>query len=61
MKNLGNNIRSSLLKRQKAITGFKTKKDAFLTLKNDITKDIEKARNIWRHTLEQLPGQEFNH
>jgi len=61
MKNLGNNIRSSLLKRQKAITGFKTKKDAFLTLKNDITKDIEKARSIWRDTLEQLPGQEFNH
>ena len=56
MKNLGNNIRKSLLKRQKAITGFKTKKDTFLTLKNDITIDIEKARNIWRHTLEQLPG-----
>jgi hypothetical protein len=59
MKNPGNNIRRSLLKRQKAIDGFKTKKDAFFTVRNDITKDIEKARSTWRQTLEQLPGQEF--
>jgi len=60
MKNPGNNIRKSLLKRQKVIDGFKTKKAIFLTLKSDLTKEIEEARSIWRHTLKQLPPQEFN-
>jgi len=60
MKNLGNNIRRSLQRRQKALNGFKTKKAAFRAFKNEVIKDIEEARSIWKHTLEQLPDHEFN-
>jgi len=60
MKNLGNNIRRSLQKKQNALNSFKTKRAAFKTFKNKVIKDIDEARSIWMHTLEQLPDQEFN-
>ena len=60
MDNNENNIRKSLLKRQEALNRFKARKEAFLLEKEQITKDIEEARNIWKNTLEQLPNQEFN-
>lgn len=39
---------------------FKARKNAFLLAKEQITKNIEEARNIWIKTLEQLPKQEFD-
>ena len=60
MNNPGNNIRNSLLKRQEALNRFKTRKEAFLIAKEQITKDIEEARTIWKTTLEQLPNQPFH-
>lgn len=59
MDNTGNNIRKGLLKRQEALSRFKARKEAFLLAKEQITKDIEKARNIWIKTMERLPKQEF--
>ncbi len=59
MTNVGNTIRKSLEKRQAALHAFKARKEAFLLRKEQITKDIEEARTIWKHTLEQLPAQEF--
>ena len=60
MKNTDDNIRRSLQRRQKALDGFRTRKAAFKAFKNEIIKDIEEARSIWKHTLEQLPDQKFN-
>ena len=60
MDNAVNNIRKGLLKRQEALSRFKARKEAYLLAKDQITKDIEEARNIWKNTLEQLPNQEFN-
>lgn len=60
MSNIGNKIRNSLLKRQEANDKFKARKDSFLLAKEQITKDIEEAGNIWRNTLKQLPKREFN-
>ncbi len=54
------NIRKSLLKRQEALDKFKAVKESFLLAKEQITRDIEEARTIWRNTLEQLPKQEFD-
>ncbi|MCX6220883.1 MAG: hypothetical protein NTZ69_07830 [Bacteroidia bacterium] len=59
MNNAGNNIRKSLLKRQEALDKFKARKETFLLVKKQITKDIEEARIIWIQTIEQLPGQGF--
>jgi len=59
MDNTGNNIRKGLLKRQEALSRFKARKETFLLAKKQITKDIEKARNIWIKTMERLPKQEF--
>lgn len=59
MDNTGNNIRKGLLKRQEALSRFKARKEAFLLAKEQITKDIEEARNIWIKTMERLPKQEF--
>jgi len=61
MNNAGNNIRKSLLKRQEALNRFKTRKEAFLLAKEQITKDIEEARDIWKNTVDHLPDQEFNY
>jgi hypothetical protein len=60
MNNAGNNFRKCLLKRQVALNKFKARKEAFLLAKEQITEDIEEARNIWENTLELLPKQEFN-
>lgn len=59
MTDVGNTIRKSLQKRQAALTAFEARKKAFLLSKEQIKKDIEEARTIWNHTLEQLPAQEF--
>jgi len=60
MNNVGNNIRKSLLKRQEALNRHKARKEAFLLAKEQIIKDIEEARNIWKSTVDQLPGHDFN-
>ena len=60
MKNLGNNIRISLQKREKAINGFNTKRAAFKAFRNNVIKDIDEARGTWMRALEQLPDHEFN-
>jgi hypothetical protein len=60
MNNAGNNIRKSLLKRQKALDKFKVRKENFLLAKEKIIKDIEEARSIWRKTMEQIPNQPFS-
>jgi len=59
MNNVGNILRKSLLKRQDSINNFKMKKEAFLRQKEQIVKDIEEARSLWKKTIEQLPDQEF--
>ena len=60
MNNVGNILRKSLLKRQDSINNFKMKKEAFLRQKEQIVKDIEEARSLWKKTIEQLPDQEFS-
>jgi hypothetical protein len=60
MKDIGDKIRNSLMKRQGALTRFKAQKEAFLVNREKIRKEIEEARTVWEHTLEQLPVQEFN-
>ena len=59
MKNVETKLKQSLLKRQEALIKFKARKEAFLLAKEQITRDIEEARIIWRQTLEQLPDQPF--
>jgi len=54
------NIRKSLLKRQKAIDNFNALKETFTLTRSQIIKDIEEAQTIWRNTMEQLPEKEFN-
>jgi hypothetical protein len=54
-----NTIRYSLLKREEAIIKFNERRKAFLLAKEQMTKEIEEARTIWKNTLEQLPKQEF--
>lgn len=60
MNNAGDNIRKSLLKRQEALNRFRARREVFLFARDQIVKDIEEARNIWKNTLEQLTNQEFN-
>jgi hypothetical protein len=60
MYDAGNNIRKSLLKRQKALDKYRARKESFLLAKEKITKDIEEARNIWRNTMRQFPNQPFS-
>jgi hypothetical protein len=60
MKNAGNVIKHSIVKRQEAIEKFLVKKREFLITKEQITKDINEARTIWQNTLKQLPEQPFN-
>lgn len=59
MNNTGNAIRESLQKRQEAIIKHVVRKKAFLTLNEQMKRDIEEARLIWIKTLEQLPKSEF--
>lgn len=59
MNNAGDNIRKSLLKRQEALNRFRARRDVFFA-RDQIVKDIEEARDIWKNTLEQLTNQGFN-
>jgi enoyl reductase-like protein len=59
MTKAGDNIRKSILKRQKAIDNFIAQKEAFTATRNQIIKDIEEARTIWINTVDQLPEKEF--
>jgi len=59
MKDVGNNIKRSLLKRKEALNKFVKRKEDFLLAKKVIMNDIEEAREIWISTLEQLPNREF--
>ena len=60
MNNVGTKLRQSILKRQEALNKFKARKETFLLSKEQIMKDIEEARTIWKVTLEQLPRQPFD-
>lgn len=60
MKNVGDNIKKSLMKQQEALNRFRARKAAFLFAREKITKEIEEARTIWEKTLEQLPNLPFN-
>ena len=59
MKNVGAGIRNSMIKRQAALERFRARKIAFLTAREEITKEIEEARTIWEETLKQLPNLPF--
>ncbi len=59
MKNVGAGIRNSMIKRQAALERFRERKIAFLTAREEITKEIEEARTIWEETLKQLPNLPF--
>ncbi len=60
MNGIGNKLKSSLAKRQKALQAFKARKEAFLLEKQQIIRDIEEARTIWSATLKQLPNRPFS-
>jgi len=60
MNNVSDKLRMSLLKKQEALNKFKVRKEAFLLSKEQIKKDIEEARTIWKTTLEQIPKQPFD-
>ncbi|MEI7501581.1 MAG: hypothetical protein WCK84_14180 [Bacteroidota bacterium] len=60
MKNAGNSIKHSIVKRQEAIEKFHAKKREFLITKEQITKDINEARTSWQNTLKQIPKQPFD-
>lgn len=60
MKNIGTNVKRSLLKQQEALERFKSRREDFLIAKEQITKEIEEAGKIWKNTLKQLPKQEFD-
>lgn len=59
MNNTENMIQKSLQKRQEAIIKHVVRKKAFLIRKEQIIKDIEEARLIWKNTMEQLPQSDF--
>ena len=61
MDDVGDNIRKSLLKRQDALKSHRAKGKAFSIAKEEIIKDIEEAREMWKNTLDQLPNQEFKY
>ncbi len=60
MKNIGTNIKRSLLKQQEALQRFNSRREDFLIAKEQILKEIEEAGKIWKNTLKQLPKQEFD-
>ncbi|MDA3817421.1 MAG: hypothetical protein PF486_08590 [Prolixibacteraceae bacterium] len=59
MNNIGNTIQRSLTKRQEAIATHLNRKKAFLARKEQMIKDIEEARLIWKNTMEQLHKSDF--
>jgi hypothetical protein len=60
MHNISDNIKKNLLKREKAFNGYLARKASFYAFKREIKKDIKEAGIVWKYTLEQLPGKEFN-
>ncbi len=60
MKNVGANIKRSMAKQQEAMVKFQTKRMEFLIAKEQITRDIDEARQIWKTTLEQMPNLPFS-
>ena len=60
MRDVGDNMKKSLLKQQEALNRFRARKDAFLLAKEQLTKEFEEARNLWISTVDQLPNREFN-
>jgi hypothetical protein len=59
MKDVGDQIKKSLLKQQEALKRFSARKEAFFLEKERITLEIEEARKLWKSTVEQLPNREF--
>ncbi|MEI7663063.1 MAG: hypothetical protein WCK34_12725 [Bacteroidota bacterium] len=59
MTEIGEKIKSAILKNQEALNRFRTKQEGFLVKKQQITRDIEEARETWNKTLEQLPEMTF--
>ena len=59
MEDTVDNIRKSLIKRQKALEKFEAQRAAYLHAKEQITWEINEARNIWITMEEQLPKREF--
>ena len=47
------------MKRVEAMAKHNARKEEFMKTRARMIQDIEKARNIWKLTLEQLPKQEF--
>jgi hypothetical protein len=60
MNKPGEAIRRSLLKRQEALSKFKAMNEAFFMTKREILKEIEEAKTIWEHTIEQLPNNKLH-
>ena len=60
MKDVAWKIQAGLLKRQEALNRFKARKEAFMVAREQLTKDIEEARELWIQTLEKLPEQVFS-
>ena len=60
MKNVAGKIQAGLLKRQEALNRFKARKEAFMVAREQLTKDIKEARELWIKTLEKLPEQVFS-
>jgi hypothetical protein len=60
MKDVSEKMKQSLLKQQEALNRFRARKAAFLLSKEQITKDMEEARELWISTVRQMPDREFN-
>ncbi len=59
MKYITDNIKKSLLKQQEALARYRARKAEFLVSKEQITREIEEARIIWKKTMEQMPNLPF--
>ncbi|MEI6885067.1 MAG: hypothetical protein WCO02_11310 [Bacteroidota bacterium] len=57
---IGKSLRNSIQKRQEAIKAYKSRKEAFLKAKQEITAEIEQAKLLWKNTMAQLPDQDFD-
>ncbi len=60
MKEVGNNMKRSMAKQQAAMARFQAKQKEYLIAKEQITANIDEARQIWRATLKQLPNLPFD-
>jgi len=60
MNNAGISIRRGIVKRQEAMEKFQARKKEFLIAKEQIIKDIEEARAIWKNTLDKMPNLPFD-